>query len=785
MFRNHLKIAWRNLWKGRLYSVINITGLATGLCVCMLIMTYALHEWSFDRFHQHAGRVYMAGGSFKLGASQVQMLCMSYATAPAVQQQHKGVEASLRTFESQHAISIQNVAAPDAAFSEKNILYADSNYFRFFSFRLLEGSPDQVLKRPMTVVLSAAAAKKYFGNASPLGKMLRFDHQYDLEVTGVAADAPSNSSIAPEFVISLPSLKQMDWADKMMAGQRVASGSFKTYFLLTGADQVPGVQRAISRLAEANESEHYFLSPFTDYHTRYQNFDNVRYLKFVPWVAGLILLLALINYMSLATARATIRAAEIGVRKVMGAGRHQIAKQFYIESTLYAVLSFIAGWLLFRCTQPYFYNMLSLKVDGSFLATPLVTAVSAALLLITVIGSGSYPAFVLSSFNPVKVLTGKAGAGGARVRRVFTILQFTMAVALIICSIVIDRQLHYFRHKNTGMNRENVLMVPFGKTAGRHFQPWRQEVQALPGVQQVAAANRPMYKEYNVLFTKAADSTDITLRTYNIDRQFISLLGVQWKLPPQDMSWLERGGVAINETALKKMVLPADPRGKKLNIPGETEIAGVLKDFNYASLADEIGALSLFVMADSSSLWGEAGGCLYIKTAPGTNIPSLLAAVKKTYQRYDREASFQYYFMDEAFDALYRAEERLARMFGLFTLLTALIACLGLFGLAAFMAERRTREIGIRKVLGASVAGIVKLLSTDFLKPVLIAVVIASGLAWYMMREWLDYFAYRISLQWWMFALAGAAAILIAVLTVSYQSVRAALANPVRSLKTE
>jgi putative ABC transport system permease protein len=798
MFKIEVRSAWRNLVRDWIYSFINIGGLAGGIAICMLILVYVIHESSYDRFHKNADRIYSMHTSVLFGNDTVQLSTMSYVTGPMVKNADPEVDEFLRTMLPYKSVPIENPDSPETKFSEKGFLFADSNFFHLFSFALINGKAGQVLQKPFTVVLTKKTAAKYFGNANPVGKLLKYNNVYSFEVTGVAEDPPTNSSIDFDFVGSMSSLPAMKEEKGILQAQELGSGAFKTYLLLNKVSSVNSVQNSIQKIDAENEKERsyankYYLDPLTGTHLglNFGDTSNVKYLKVFPVIAGLILLLALINYMSLATARATNRAKEIGVRKVLGAGRSGIASQFYTESSLTTLLAFLLGFFLFYLVQPHFFNLLQLRIDPSFLFNPILLGSFTCLLLITILVAGSYPAIVLSAYNPIATLYGRLSKqrGGAVIRRFLTVLQFTFSIGLVISSFIMERQLYFFRHADTGVNRENIVMIPFGKSIGKHFQAFRKDVSELSAVSQVATAHYPMYKGYDMFFVKGKDNKqDLTLPVFTVDDQFIQLLNLQWKIPPAyNQLILQPDRVVINEAAITKLNLPEDPTDQLIDMGDKKyRVAAVLKNFNYQSLQDKIGALCLFISTDTLSAWGtEVNGCLFVKIKPHVNTPSVIDAIKAAYGKYDREEPFAYDFMEDAFNAQYKAEDRLTDMLGFFTGLTLIIACLGLFGLATFSAVQRTKEIGIRKVLGASVIGITKLLAKDFIILVLLSFVIATPVAWWLMNAWLESFAFRITISWWMFAMAGLLAIFLALFTVSFQSIKAAIANPVKSLKTD
>jgi len=514
MFRNYVKIAFRNLVKHRLYSVINIGGLSIGIGACLLILLFVIHEHSYDNFHQQADRIYVTSARVRMGGDSIDFSGMNYSTAVEVKKTDPSVESALRVSGFYNKKVVMNPVDPEKKFTENHFIFADSNFFRFFSFHLKTGNPDRALVRPFTVVITEDAAKKYFGNTDPIGKVLRYDSAYAFEVTGIVAKAPSNSVIHYDFIASLASQPAMRDGAYLLKSQDILFGNYSTYFRLREGARPATVENTMLELVRRNKENkdvpaRFMLRSFqgSNLQDAAGNEGNNKYLKIFPLVAGLILLLALINYMNLATARATLRAKEIGVRKVNGASRSRIAQQFYVESALYSILSFGAGFLLFRLSQPYFYRLIEEHIDPSFVYQPIVLVFFAGLLLATILIAGIYPSLVLSSYNPVAVLYGKMSRqkGGAGLRKFLTVLQFSVSIVLIISSMLIGRQLYFLRHTNTGIDRENVLSVPFDKTIGNHYAAFRKEVEGLPGISGVAVASNELYVGYNMVEVQLPD----------------------------------------------------------------------------------------------------------------------------------------------------------------------------------------------------------------------------------------------------------------------------------------
>lgn len=804
MLTHYLRVALRNFRRHKLYSLINICCLSIGLGVVMTILLYILHEHSYDGWHKNARRIFAVQTRESFGPMNFWTSWLGYTAGPAEIKADPAVESMVRTFNILDGADIQNVASPQTHFREnKNFLFADSNFFEFFSFRMLEGRAGDVLKKPYSVVLTGRAAKKYFGQSDPIGKSLMMDGKYSLQVTGIAADPPSNSTIVFDFLVSLSTMSRMENYQDYVSGTELQSGNFLTWLLLRRAADTFGVVRSLQRLSLLAEgkntgqgtgrpyqSSHDFrLRVLTDTHLKSITNERLRYLGAFTLVAGLILLLALVNYMSLATARSAMRAKEVGVRKVIGAGRERIAGQFYIESALYTLISFVAGVVIFLWFRPYFCRLMQLPIDTGFLISPMVLGAFGGLLLLVILIAGSYPALVLSAFRPVVVLYGKLSRqrSAERVRKGFIVFQFSLSMALVVCSIVIGKQLYFFRHTDTGIDRENVVLLPFSNTM-QHYTAYKHDVEALPGIRQTSTT---FEKFYNGVFMELVHLPGQTapkqLNYMVVDTSFISLMGLRWKEKPLPGSpWYDSSHLIINETAASAFHLDGRATGRQLKTEDRTvTVAGVLKDFNFFSLQYHIDPLSLHIAKELGNWRGAIVGCLYAKIGSHVNIPTLIEAIRKTYARYDPQTPFEYQFLDEAYDQIYKVEDQFAGLFDLFSVITIVIACLGLFALATFAAEQRLKEIGIRKVLGASVGSISALLSRDFLRPILLSVLIASPLAWWTMHRWLQDFAYRTPISWWIFPAAAAVLLMIAQLTVLFRTIRAARLNPTINLRNE
>ena len=798
MFKNYLKIAFRNFFRNKLNSFINLVGLSLGLAACILITMYVSHEKSYDKFHEDSNKIYTTAGEFKVGDEKIRMSRMSHVVAGQLKENDLNIDEVLRYYQHNQAMRIATILPKSQPISEDKIAAVDANFFTFFSFNLLYGNAESVLNQPFSIVLTKTVSEKYFGLQNPIGKQLSLkqDKAYIFTVTGIMEDFPSNSSITSDFLISMKSLSAMEETKELMSTDYFQGGSFTTYLKLKDinkANEVEATAMRLDRLANEEADTTFVLDKFTDTHALSANTGRFNYLSVFPIVALLILILALTNYMSLTTARAGARAKEVGVRKISGAGRKSIAFQFYIESAIFVCISFIVGILISIMFKDFFLELLNINVDNSFYFNEMFIMALIGVFLFAVVTSGIYPALILSSLNPIKNFKNKLTkhTGGVLVRKVFTTFQFAIAVLLIVCGIVMSAQLDFIRNKDTGLIRSNIVMIPVETSMMTNATAFRNEVKKLPEVEQTTLAMNQIYGGYNAYFVSKENSQEsYSVSTFNVDEHFMETLGVTWYLKPEERTaFSENSKVIINKKTIESLGLRPDPRGDQMDFGNRTfEIAGVVNDFNYASLENPIKPLAFFVSSETNAnenILGVYNSYLYVKLTDKIEISSLLNKLGIIYKEFDETASFTYQFMDDAFDTLYKAEERLSYIFNVFIVLALIIAGLGLLGLVTFMAEKRMKEIGIRKVLGASISEIVILLSTDFIRLVLLAIVVAIPLGWYLSDSWLSYFVFKINVPWWSFAIAGAIAILLSVLTLSIQGLRAATSNPINSLRSE
>lgn len=809
MFTNYLKTAFRSLRKQGGYTLINLFGLALGLACCLLIMLYVVDEWSFDRYHTKADRIYRLNIDIKFGGNSMNMAVTPDPVGPTLKQDYPQVEQFVRlhqrgTYPVKRAGTINTLR-------EENITFADSTLFDVFTLPLISGDPRRALTQPYTVVISEAAARRHFGNQDPVGQTLVFDKQ-DYKVTGLMRDMPTNTHFHADFFLSMAS-------DDYPWGQWLSNNHHTYIVLKPGTDPDafaknldvvtekyagPQFQAAIgssfSQFKQSGNRFHLWMTPLKDIHLRSnQQIElapngNIQYVYIFSAVALFILLIAVINFMNLATARSAGRAKEVGVRKVLGSERSQLMSQFMAESVLMTSLAMLLALALVALLMPLFNDVAAKTLRLRQLLSPYWLLVLGLLPIGVGLLAGSYPALFLSSFRPIAVLKGtittNTSRRGVSLRSGLVVFQFMMSVVLIIGTLIVYRQITYIQTKNLGFQRDHVLTVNGVNVLDKRAETFKQEVLQLPGVVTGSVSgylptpsnrsNTSFFPEGQVEQTKA-----VNMQNWGVDHDYIKTFGMQ-VVHGRDFSrsfGSDSSAIILNETAAK-LFGGNSVVGKRIATFADSQlktfktytVIGIIKNFHYESLRQNIGGLSMVLNPNSG------GAAFRLNSA---NLPALVHQIEAKWKALVPGQPFSYEFMEDGFDNMYRAEQRIGTLALTFAALAVLIACLGLFGLAAFTAEQRTKEIGVRKVLGASVPSLIALLSKDFLKLVLIAIVIATPLAWWAMRQWLQDFAYKIDIEWWVFALAGTLAVAIALLTVSFQSIKAALMNPVKSLRAE
>lgn len=793
MFKNYIKIAFRNLVRHKLFTGLNIFGLATGMTCSLLILLWVRDELSFDRFNKNAGNIYRMTAK----VSDVEAAVAPIPLAAAMKAAIPAVENATRISPYRRMVTVGT-----RKFDEKNIYFADTNFLKIFDYPLLRGNVNAVLAGPDGAVITEATAIKYFGSIDgAIGKNFYIDNDIkgtNLTVTGVLRNIPANSHL--KFDILLP----IQLYDKVTnpGNIREAWANFDVYTYIQLADNFSATPAALRKIEQQANELHaandkqveasFSIQALTDIHLHSHYMldvsgqGNNEYVTIFSLVAVFILLIACINFMNLSTALSSQRAKEVGLRKTVGAQRFQLVLQFIGESLLIAFISLIIAIAFAVLLLPLFNELTAKSISINLLNAKIVTMLLAIAVLVGVV-SGSYPAFFLSSFKPVKVLKGAKVLHGGKsfLRNGLVILQFAISVILMVCTLVVYKQLQFIQNRDIGFNKENLLYVKMPEVGDL-----RDNKEALvsvldqySGISSYTITDElPTYLTSGSVIKWPAMKPTEQLIGYRLrtDESFIKTFGVNLvagrffskEMKADDTTYV------VNETTLKAMHLnPADAIGKIITI-GDREgaIIGVVKDFNFKPIQQPVEPL---IMKKNF-----AGGYVVMRTTPG-NMQANITSIKKVFEKVYGDYPFTYGFVDEDLQKLYLTELQMGKLFNVFSVLSIIISCLGLFGLATFTTQRRIKEIGVRKVLGASEAGIVAMLTKDFIRLVVLSLVIAFPLAWWAMNKWLDNFFYRIDISWWMFVLAGCVALMIAFLTVSYQSIKAAVANPIKSLRAE
>ena len=791
MLRNYFAIAFRQLWKNQLFSFLNIVGLTVGLAVSTFIALYVWHEFHYDRFEPFANRTYRILQVAKYGGEEITFFGLHESFGKTVKKQIPEVEEVVRWTDGMGDVTLQSDETH--RFKEENIGYADASIIPVMGYKLLRGDAKTALSEPGRIVLTRGLAEKYYGTQNPVGKTIVFDKHYPLTVSGVLDDLPTNSTVGFKALVSLSSVPTL--GPKQREVYEIA-GFLTTYLVLRKGTDVQTVERKLVNIKAGMKfvdmSAKFSLESLPSLHldSRSTAKGSRQSLYILLTIALIILALAVINYVSLMTARATKRAREVGIRKAIGGQRQELIGQFLLESFLTTSLAFILSLALLQAIFPWANHALDLTMDNRVLSQGPYWGLIFTLWLGCSLLSGAYPALLLSGFRPTTVLKGTANLrySGVGLRHVFTTIQFTASIGLLICSVVLYAQMHFLRTKNLGINRAQVVAMYIDGEMKPQFPALRDAVRKWAGDENVAVTDARLFTN-NIMtyFLETQKSKkQLLVNSLSVDKPFFTMMGVDWQHPP--VGWSEtpitKELTVYNQTLMKEAGIQGNPLLQPSPFKNRST-QGVVTDFHIRSLHGPVSPMMLTIVSDTNRSIVADGGYLLIRLNPGSNVPEALASLKTLYDQSQPSAPFDYYFLDDAYNKLYSKEERLSRLFTGFTGLTLLVACLGLLGLVTFSVETRMKEIGIRKVLGASVGGIVTLLSRDFVKLILLAVLIASPIAWWAMNQWLQDFAYKIAIQWWMFVAAGLLVVSLALLTVSFQSIRAALMNPVKSLRSE
>ena len=809
MFKNYLKIAIRNLAKHKGFTAINIAGLSIGIVCCLLILLYVRHELSYDRYFEKSNRIYRIAFSGSFGGEPLDYAAVAAPTAQALLDDYSEVEAVTRLYTlDPRRTRVQN---GDKTFVETGIVYADSSVFDVFSIPLLIGDPTTVLSEPNTIVISQSMAEKYFGERDPLGEILSIDSATDYLVTGVFSEIPANTHFHFDFFAALATLEDSRdpwWLNNM---------TFRTYLVVREGAEPADLEAKfprmidkycapmLERLGNRSFAEmkrdglqlRYYLQPVTDIHLfsdlAYElepNGDN-QYVYIFSAVAIIILLIACINFMNLSTARSSIRAKEVGIRKVVGSFRRQLVTQFLAESVLLSIVALLVALVLMWLALPFFNQLAGTPLSALDAGSGLIGLALVAAVVFVGLAAGSYPAIVLSALKPIKVLK-QAFASDTRsrwMRSGLVVFQFAISITLIIGAVFVYKQLSFIHQKKLGFNRDLVLVVHDVYLLGHQIESFKNELLSAPAIVSATVSSYlPVTSERteDVMHPDGAyQESGTAMQKWRVDFDYVTTMGMEI-VEGRDFSRAyatDSTAIIVNEAAVRHFGWE-DPIGKEISDLASVDphvydyfpVIGVVEDFHFESLRDYISPLVLFIGASTDYV------SIRLRTK---DIHNVIEGIEEVWRTFLPGQLFEYSFLDERYTVMYRAEQRVVTIFSIFAALAIFVGCLGLLGLAAHTAERRTKEIGIRKIMGASFAEIVFLLSRSLVKWVILANVIAWPAAYLLMNRWLEDFAYRVGISWEVFFMSGVAALLIAWLTVSFQAVQAARTNPVKVLKYE
>jgi putative ABC transport system permease protein len=811
MIKNYLRSAWRNIARHKFISFINIFGLTTGITCCLLILTYIINELSYDKFNSNADRTYRVTRTFYSanGVESLHLSSIAPAFGPLLTTAFPDIEKMTRVLPNGTTI----LHYKDKLFNEQNAFFADDKFFDVFSLNVTSGDKKTALNDPYNIMMTETVAKKYFGDQDPINKTILLDNtKHEYKVTGIFKPFPSNSHMHPDILMSFSTLRDSAIYGEKQLETSFSNNAFYTYLLMPKQYNIDMIDRQFPAFLDkyvhlqgmppnvkTSQATKLTVQKLTDIHLTSHLDDEIepngeiKRVYIFSVIALFILLIACINYMNLSTARSALRAKEIGIRKVIGAQRKEIIRQFLGESVLITWIALIFGLAITWFLLPSI-NHLS-HLDLTFNSLYRWNILLVILLLPFVIGliSGIYPAIFMSSFKPVKVLKGvlKANSGGISFRKVLVVLQFSISIILIVATTVVFQQLRYIQQKSLGFNKDHILTTAYPGTLKQQFESFRNELIKNPAIKELGRSSRiPSGRllDESGASVMEGDKTlpvKIDLKFITTDYGFIPTYGMEL-LAGRNFSRAfitDTANYIINETAVQQLgwKTAQNAIGKDMIYGGtKGKIIGVVHDFHFESLHQKIIPLLFLLPSPKNNYYNR----MSIKI-DGNNLQSAISSINDTWHKYLPEVPFDYTFLDERFQKLYESEQQQSQLFTIFSCLAIFIACLGLFGLSAFTISQRIKEIGIRKILGASVPQIVAELSKSFLKLVLIAAVLALPAAWLLMNWWLLDFAFRISISWWIFVLAGVIAFIIAFVTISFQSIKAAIANPVKSLRSE
>jgi putative ABC transport system permease protein len=808
MWRNYFKTATRNLFKHKIHSIINIIGLSIGLSVSILIFLYVNYEYSYDNFHENADRIYRISVNALIGNTEIHQTGTAAPMPAALYKEFPEVERATRI----HNIDETTITINQKTYLESNVFFVDSSFFDMFTFKVVEGQKEHLLNSPNTVVVTESFAKKYFPDKSSINEVIVVDFyrgvQLNLKISAVVNDIPTNSHFHSEIFVSMVSTPNDfhnidNWGQNYCKNYIMLKSNstteniekrFPDFFLKYEFGDVP--EDKLNELLEKNFYWEYFLQPIKDIHLHsdlnreFEVNGNYSYVRVLILIAVFILIIASINFMNLSTAISSIRAKEVGVRKVIGATKKKLMAQFLIESVLISFIALIIGMVIIEAILPYYQNFIQrpieIKYFDNFYILPILIGFSVVVGLI----SGIYPGLVLSQFKPILVLKSKliGSKKNAWFKNILVVFQFSIAIVLIIGTFIITKQVNLVQNKNLGFDKEKVVFINNAWSLDDKFDVFVNEIMQNPNIDKVSISNTLPGKEFsNIGFDAEGFDDPFTLNLCRCDENYLNVLNLEMVngrfFSPEYGT--DSSAIIINE-ATAELLGYEDPIGKTLyykrtNPPGEVKVIGVVRDFHYESMHTKIRPQGIMLLGGVGG-----GGRQYISCKLNTsNITGTVDFLENKWKIYAKDMPFDFSFLDKDYDNIYANEVQTKKLFIIFSILAIFIACLGLIGLASFVAQQKTKEIGIRKVHGALIQNIFILLSTQFTKWVLFANILAWPVAWYLMNSWLQSFVYKTEISGWIFIITGLITAIIAFLTISFQSVYKARMNPVKALRYE
>lgn len=798
MFKHYFKTALKGLNKNKGFTAINIVGLSVGIAACLLIVLYVVNELSYDKYNTNGNRIYRITENARLNgnenswASTEKPLKEALTSLPEIEKTTRLIPKTSLFITPQKFF----VKKGNTSIEEKNVVFAESSLFDVFTLPMIEGNPSSSLSEPNSVVITESTARKYFNQVNVVGKTITINDSNVYKITGVIKDIPSKSHFNYDFFLSyssIPESRSDSWGYSGIHNYVLVKPGADIHKLETEIRSIE-IKNYPPSMTEGGNYLNIVLTPLFDIHLKSTSHGelnpggNIQYIYIFSAIALFILLIACVNFINLSTARSANRSKEVGIRKVLGSSRKMLVAQFLSESMLVTFISAIIALTLVWMILPVFNQIADTNINLTTASLSWFVPTLAGVVLIIGLIAGAYPAFYLSAFKPILVLKGKLASGFKRsfLRGFLVVFQFSISIFLIIGTLVIYKQLSFIHNKDLGFTRSQMLVIKNTNLLGDQAKIFKQNLKQLPGIEDVTMSTYlPTGKERNMtgLFPELPIDIkqDVLSEFWTVDEDYLKTLNIQLIAGRNFSNQMasDSSALIVNEAFQKKFGFK-DALNKTVYRDSygiqPYHIIGVVKDFNFSSLRDNIKPLALVFGVDNGAITAK------VKT---TNLPVLMSRIENKWKDISANQQFNYSFMNDDFDASYRSEQHVQQIFFSFTVLAILIACLGLFGLAAYAAEQRNKEIAIRKVIGANTSNIIKILFSDFIKLVGISILIASPIGWYTMNKWLEDFAYRINISWMIFFIAGALAIVIALITISFHAIKAAVANPVKNLRTE